>query len=161
MLLNIDIAKPKAKRILSPPPSKKRKSQDPRVSQDRQTEPLTEMEMDVLADITNGNCGIVSLLRKPVPVTFTNNLSHPSEFVTVITEPHQQLPPTLIDVRISDEGFDEFMDTIKLSDAEIDLIQLSTRNQADSGLWFQYRKNRITASKFKNAVLKVNDDICQ
>jgi len=56
-------------------------------------------------------------------------------------------------------SFDEFLVTISMNEQEINLIQESTSEQAGSEIWFQYRTNRITASKFKDAVQKINDNM--
>ena len=56
--------KPKAKRTLGQPaPSSPAKK--PRVTNYVHT-PLTTQGIDELADLTDGNCGLVKLMRKPV-----------------------------------------------------------------------------------------------
>ena len=63
---NIEMRKPKAKRLLgqpAPSPVKKRPANNyPR----RSNSVLTTQDIDMLAEITNGNCRLVKLMRKPV-----------------------------------------------------------------------------------------------
>ena len=37
---------------------------DPRAKVDRKTNPITDNDLDILADATDGKCGIVLLMRK-------------------------------------------------------------------------------------------------
>lgn len=64
-LSDISISKPKAEKLLSPlaSPEHKRKrfNNDPRSPRDKITNQLTESDIDSIADITNGNSGIVGL----------------------------------------------------------------------------------------------------
>ena len=41
---------------------------------------------------------------------------------------------------------------------EIEAVANLTLCQSENSSWYDYRKNRITASKFRDAVIKVNDD---
>jgi len=96
ILNNIGITRPSATRVLSSPPIEKRRKRndfDPRASHDCETKPLTSTEVDILADITNGNSGIVCLLRRTASERLSQcNLDDPARFETVETSKHIDLP---------------------------------------------------------------------
>ena len=76
------------------------------------------------------------------------------------TSEHITLPLKLKDLSMDKiESFSEFLAAIKITDEQGKLIEKSTKLQSDSELWFDYRALRITASKFKDAVEKVNDNM--
>ncbi len=88
MLVNIETKKPKAKRTLGPaplPPTKKQALNN----RFQKAKPLTSSDIDTLADITNGKCGLVILMQKPDPI-----LSHPPNEppVEIITIDVERLP---------------------------------------------------------------------
>ena len=162
ILDNIGVSKPNAKRILSPPPEttnrRKRSSFDPRLLKDRTADPLSRHDIDVLADITNGNSGIVSLLRTAAPRSeWLHNTQICEEVVS--TSEHIELPPKLKDLAMDIETFPQFLKANKITSEQCELIEKSTQQQSDNELWFAYRAFRVTASKFKDAVEKVNDNM--
>jgi len=164
ILKNIGITRPSSARVLSPPPAEKHRKRndfDPRASHDSTAKPLTETEVDILADITNGNSGIVCLLRRVSSESSSHcNIDVLARFETVETSEHIELPMSLNNVSMDKIGsFDEFLEIISINEQEINLIQESTSEQAGSELWFEYRTNRITASKFKDSVQKINDNM--
>ena len=57
------------------------------------------------------------------------------------------------------ETFPEFLEAIKITSEQCELIEKSTQQQSDNELWFAYRAFRVTVSKFKDAVEKVNDNM--
>ena len=78
----------------------------------------------------------------------------------VSTSEHIAFPPKLKDLSMDKiETFSEFLVAIKITHEQCELIEKSTQQQSDSELWFDYRAFRITASKFKDAVEKVNDNM--
>ena len=163
ILDNIGVSKPNAKRILSSPlettNKRRRSSFDPRLLKDRAVAPLSTHEIDVLADITNGNSGIVSLLRTAAPRSEWLHDTQICEEV-VSTSEHIALPPKLKDLSMDNiENFSQFLEAIKITNEQCELIERSTQQQSESELWFDYRAFRITASKFKDAVEKVNDNM--
>ena len=163
VLHNITVTKPSAKRILSSSDkaTTKRKKQsdfEPRLPNDRTVLPLSESEVDILADITNGNSGIVCLLRKPAPQSeWVFNLDNPICEEVVTTSQHIELPKSLQLDKI--ESFEQFCNEIQLNQDQVVLIEEQTRNQSENELWFDFRAYRITASKFKDAVDKVTDNM--
>lgn len=161
---NIRVSKPSAKKVLSSSSTtKKRKRTDfePRLPKDRSVQPLSESDIDVLADITNGNSGIVCLLRKAAPPSeCVLNLDNPVREEIVVTSEHVELPKCINCLPLDGiDTFEQFMSAISLTCEERDLIELRTRNQSENQLWFDFRAYRITASKFKDAVSKVNNNM--
>ena len=166
VLHNITVTKPSAKRILSlsDKATTKRKKQsdfEPRLPKNRTVLPLSESEVDILADITNGNSGIVCLLRKPAPQSeWVFNLDNPIREEVVTTSQHIKLPKSLKNLPLDKiESFEQFCHEIQLNQDQVELIEEQTRNQSENELWFDFRAYRITASKFKDAVDKVTDNM--
>ena len=119
ILDNIGVSKPTAKRILSPPADatnkRKRSSFDPRLLKDRTSAPLSSYDIDVLAEITNGNSGIVRLLQKPALRSEWLHDTIINEEV-VSTSEHIALPPKLKDLSMDKiETFSEFLVAIKIT----------------------------------------------
>ena len=130
---------------------------DPRKPADRYEDPLTSTEIDVLADITNGNCGIVALMRQTSPYSDITSVASFEEVETTVLD----LPPVINDIikNTSTNGnYESFLQKLYISDAQQHAVEEITRSQSENKSWFSYRNNRITASKFRDAVHKVNDD---
>ena len=122
--------------------------------------PLTETDIDVLSDLTNGNCGIVALMRIPRPILngeFYEGSVLPAAEISVETSEHVDMPPTVEDVKEND--FERLVQALKVTLKQQMLVQEATKNQSSNEKWFAYRKGRITASIFKDAVHKVNDNL--
>ena len=160
---NIATTKPKPKRILGPAPSPSKKrsvQQDPRLPNQRNVMPLQSYDIDLLADITNGKCGLVTLMRQPAQnLEPSDDLSDVSLFVEVETTV-SNLPKTIDEVVNefkTGQTFDEFLEKLSIRKVEQAAVENATRSQSQTETWFVYRKNRITASKFKNAVIKVDN----
>lgn len=101
ILDNIGVSKPNAKRTLSPPPDATRKrkhsSFDPRLLKDQTEGQFSSYDIDVLADITNGNSGIVSLLQTAARRSEWLHNTQICEEVESTSE-HIVLPPKLKDL---------------------------------------------------------------
>ena len=171
ILNNIAVKKPKADRILLRNKTDfkcKRSDFDPRAVAHRQKITINQADCDILAEATNGNCGLVLLLSQR----------------NVLTEPHPDIPySNTVEVETSEhiatsksidtiveeikaenrlKPFDmvrELKAAVKISNKQIQFIQEKTSNQSLCEEWFIHRKNRVTASKFKLIANKVNDDM--
>ena len=113
-LSNIGINKPCANRVFSSSKTKKQKitnNFDPRAPQDQTHKPITETEIDILADITNGNSGIVCLLRTPASEnTYMENLNHPASFETVESSEHIEVPKSLVNMSMQEiDSFNHYL----------------------------------------------------
>lgn len=163
MLNNITIKKHKPNQILSEitdrPLNLQRCYYDPRGIKDRNTFPLTDVEIDHLADITNGNCGIV-LLKRAHNVNPLPDILHVLCEEEVTTGEHIELPLTIKDI-IEKKlcTIDNFISTLYITSQQRALVTELTSKQSTSNDWFEYRNGRITASIFKSVVLKVNDNL--
>ncbi len=61
-----------------------------------------------------------------------------------------QLPTT--------QKFKDFLSTLDITENEQIAVENVTRSQSESTAWFDYRRHRITASKFRDAVIKIDVD---
>jgi hypothetical protein len=122
--------------------------------------PLSENDIDTLAEITNGRCGLVVLMRKKT--SDSSNITLVDKEVEIITTPSAEMPKTVEIVKdiVGPCTFEMFMDHLKISIQQQSLLAEKTKNQSASDLWFQHRRDRITASNFKSAVIKVGSNNC-
>ena len=69
---------------------------DPRAKVDRKTNPITD-DLDILADATDGNCGIVLLIRKH-NVKPNSDITDVSFCIEVKTTEHTETPKSIYDL---------------------------------------------------------------
>ncbi|XP_057297429.1 uncharacterized protein LOC130629386 [Hydractinia symbiolongicarpus] len=161
ILNNITIKKPKAEKILSPNESygQNRFHYDPRHVNDRSTDLLYEKDINALADVTNGNCGIVQLMRKRC-----HHDNADGEIISNVVEisetEHVETPMTVQQnfEKVGTTSFENFTSHLKISPAQQLLVQELTSNQSKDVSWFEYRRDRVTASKFKDCCIKVDNN---
>ena len=162
-MTNILVKKQKIDRILGVGESsysKGRSQFDPRALNHRKEPVLSEIDIDTLADLTDGNCSLVMLMRDE------NSLSDPevSSFVEVTTSQQCMKPKTVAEV-VTEIGvctFKTLMEGLTVTVEQQDLVQHLTRSQGaateSATIWHSFRNGRITASSIKDAVSKVNGD---
>ena len=119
---------------------------------------LTETDIDTLAEITNGRCGLVVLKRRK-----TNDLTNTasiSEEIHVTTSPEVSLPKTIDEISkdVGPCNFAEFVSSIKMIPEQQKLLINKTKDQSMSNIWFEQHKDRITASILKSAAVKVDSN---
>ena len=141
----------------------KRFAYDPRAPSDRKPRTLKEMDIEGLRAATNGKAGILCYLpvspHKDYQMPCLDDANVVAEVVATECEPQQVavLPPTLLEMAKNVEESLFLQEVLKpLSQQEVDLISISTKEQAESDLWFKYRTGRITASKLYTVSKKVN-----
>ena len=130
---------------------------DPRPLKDRKLNPLTESDIDMLADITNGNSGLVRLKRKQ-HLDSVPDIEHLGADVDIATSEHIDLPKPLSHYADS-STYEEFIRNITITPEQQELVETQTCKQSACAEWYQYRQDRITASKFGDCVTKINDDL--
>lgn len=150
-LQNINIKKPAPSKIIG------RQTATNKSAIKKTVRSLSETDVDSLAEITNGKCGLVILKRQR-----TNNLMNIgsiSSEVDVEASETITMPRTIREIckELSLCNLDEFLKAIKINvDQQQELVQ-KTKSQSSCTIWFEYRNDRITASNFKAAVSKINN----
>ena len=171
-LNSIRIKKPKTERILlrkHQDDDYSRADFDPRAIPDRNKLGLTSNDIDTLATATNGNCGIVLLMRTkysdaPPPEPDELMLSHAVE---VETEECVEMPSTIEEfvkeIKTDHDNltamFPKMKQKVKLSEKQIELVESKTRAQSNDAAWFDQQKDRVTASKFHMVASKITNEM--
>lgn len=134
---------------------------DPRPEQVQSPRPLSSFDLDSLATITGGNCGILLYGRTPqesVPdVTY---IEHHKVASTCSSAP-LTIPEIVEKIETSensDQHFTDFIHYSTLDSSQLDYIERSTRDQATSYQWKAYRQGRVTASKVYSVMKHVDED---
>ena len=70
---------------------------DPRAKVDRITNTVTDNDLDILADTTDGKCGIVLLMRKN-NVTPNPDVNEVSSCIEITTTEHTEAPKSIYDL---------------------------------------------------------------
>ena len=79
--------------------------------------------------------------------------------IEIATSKHIEEPLSVVEL-FKNFGECSFKKLMKFMSVDIDqqtLVQEMTSNQSKSDHWFKYSRDRITASKFKDSIMKVND----
>ena len=163
LLSNIEIKKPRVEKIIQQQDKKSNASRgnyDARQVEHRITEPLQPSEIDQLATLTNGNCGLVMLLRKPSN-SVENLTQMVGEFIEVSSSVHVDIPKTIKEIASNNKNcsFSKFTELLQVSKEQQEFVQTLTSKQSDSSEWFLHREDRITASIFKDCVMKINENL--
>ena len=120
---------------------------------------VTERDLDILAESTNGNCGLVLLMRKhnQKPAPDLDMISHEE---TIETEVDFTYPSISQILNNFNQTFDKklFMNKLSVRNEQIKYVESATRQQNNSSLWYKFRYGRITASNFKEVICKVSDE---
>ena len=149
----IEIKKPVPSKVLSLTPKPKCKTPINKGN----VEPLSENDIDNLADITNGKCGLVLLMRVKA-LQDSNFIPEMNNEVEIETSPMLSIPKTIdqITSEIGPINFDVFCNSIRITPAEQTLLVQKTTDQSSSDMWHEHRNDRVTASIFKSVVLKLS-----
>lgn len=159
---NIEIKKPKIDNIFTSSTKYERSSFDPRAPHHRVPIKISQEDCDIMASATNGNCGIVLLMREHGD---DNDVQEPEpcNFVEIETSEHIDFPKTIqqhvneieqLDVTL-DEKVQILKENVTICEEQAVLVTTETLLQSESTKWFEHRKFRITASKFKMVTDKV------
>lgn len=92
-----------------------------------------ETEIDRIAEITNGNSGIIGLLR--TPRHDEQHLQWTEEFVTVETSIHLELPLSL-DCYKGETNINSFMKQISITKKQKDAVEAATQDQSNNDKWY-------------------------
>ena len=152
-LQKIDIKKPVPSKIIGAPITPK----EPKIT-NQPGRKLTDADIDTLAEITNGNCGLVMLIRRKT--NDLTNISSMCEEIDITTSPEVSLPKTIDEIS-KDVGpcdFAEFVTSIKMTPEQQKQLVEKTKDQTMNNIWFEHCKDRITASILKSAAIKVDND---
>ncbi|XP_022111666.1 uncharacterized protein LOC110990891 [Acanthaster planci] len=119
---------------------------EPRVLAHRNKRPVYAFNIDALADITNGNCGMLMYVKQQAdPAHQTPNIHayvkeeevETTRGVLTVEEAHQ---------KSSGGSADDVIKELELNHHQQILLANETKKQASSTLWTQHRIGRITAS---------------
>jgi hypothetical protein len=67
-----------------------------------------------------------------------------------------KLPISVIAAKTKHQNYDSFMETLQVSDDQVQNLKDATKEQAQSELWKEHRKGRLTASNFKRICRRVD-----
>ena len=144
--------------ISTPRPS--RSEYDPRSIKFRNSKPLQDLELDRLADITGGNCGLLLYTpRVPDPSRSIPNIADVTMVETVETSSHLcsiQEATSHLDLKCP-SALETVLNATTVSITDKALIETLTRGQADCVLWKKLRLGRITASKVSQCMKHINE----
>ncbi|XP_033096577.1 uncharacterized protein LOC117100855 isoform X2 [Anneissia japonica] len=123
---------------------------DPRLPIHRVGNAINEFNLDWLASITNGNCGILSHAKREPNVNaqlpdlskcLSNETVETTVPVPTVLEVYDRL--TKLKEHVSANSM---LDMLKISQHQQQVLVKGTLNQASSTLWREQRKGRITSS---------------
>ena len=132
---------------------------DPRAVADRKDKKLCDFDLESLARISNGSCGVLLY----VPHTFLGNINDAEFEETVMSS---QLPNTVSEaaqaaLKMAQSGKDSFAKLffkhLRCSSEEIMALERATCGQARNQIWHEHRKGRVTSSKAHMCAKKVGD----
>ncbi|KAJ8048649.1 hypothetical protein HOLleu_01047 [Holothuria leucospilota] len=143
----INVLKIKAnadKQILHNPNSFYRSKFDPRSHANRQNQSLENFDLDRLAEISNGDCGMLLYFKRPSLSTHQNpNLNYISKIEEVVTSnPAETVTSALshCDEFATDTDFNQQLeDHLHITHHQQQQLALDTRNQSQSSLWYSHR----------------------
>jgi hypothetical protein len=135
---------------------------DPRPPHLRSDSELKDFNLDALADITGGNCGV--LLYAPRTPATQMDCEILSDVATEENVIMMELPPTIDEARMNTLAAGDcnlerrFIANLHGSLASVKYLEEKTRLQSSSTEWWTYRQGRITASKARECALKVKEN---
>lgn len=129
---------------------------DPRLLAHRNQRPIIAFNIDALAEITNGNCGILMYVKpKPDHKHQTPNIDR------INTEEVVETTPSVLTVHEAHQqakgGTDEVIKALKLNRHQQECLAKDTKEQASSTLWVQHRVARVTASVAGDCMASVKE----
>ena len=106
---------------------------------------------DAFKDTIPNSC-FVQLVEGKMSSSATKNNAHTTEY-SVLTLVEQA---NIWKKNNNNFETEDYLNAIMLSKDQIDIIYLKTTAQSNSEFWFEQRKGRITASKFKRVYTRMN-----
>ncbi|XP_072175926.1 uncharacterized protein [Diadema setosum] len=130
-----------------------RSSFDPRLQHHRNKRTMEDFNLEWLASITNGNCGLLAYSKRNSSEQHAiPNIDDVVRYETVVSCDF----PLTVREALQNQGSVERME---LSTHQQQVIISSTKQQADSSLWKRHRIGRITASVAGDCAAAVRDGI--
>ena len=131
---------------------------DPRTAAYRVHKPVSSFNLDALASITNGNCGLLMYSKpKPDPHRQLSNIDDVKREETVETS-HKVSSVFEAFKSVEQGDADSIIQLLHLNQHQQEVLAKETTSQASSSLWAEQRKGRVTASVAGDCVGTVNDD---
>ena len=137
---------------------------DPRAVHHKNTAKITQNDLDVLAEATNGNCGIVLLMREHNKNTEPDltNVVHEEIvdncFNIVTPRSVTDIMAALYSRNMSPQALAEkFLSSLQIAIHERDIIEEITQKQSKNSQWHKFRKGIVTASIFKECTYKISE----
>ena len=134
---------------------------DPRALADRGVKSIEELDLEGLRRATDGKAAILNFF--PQENHASQDYPDMSDMAvvseeTVVTTEKEPLPPTLPEIASQFTSADQILEAAlkPLSFAVVKQISDETIQQRDDNLWFAVRTGRITASKLKRCIDKVD-----
>ena len=160
------IRKPKVHRILKENDTvrfNKKAKFDPRSVHHKNTIKITQNELEILAEATNGNRGIVLLMRehKKNAEPDLTNVAHEAIvdkwFCSATPRSVTDIMAALYNKNMSLQALAEnFLSWLQITIDERDIIEKITRKQSKYSQWQKFCKGRVTASIFKECIDKIS-----
>ena len=143
--------------------SSRRYGFDPRAPCDRDNSGDCKFDLASLAKLTNGKAAILKILSveqpRQIQVESDDNVLN-YESVESATLP-SALPNLAAKLKQQHKSFDAFSDAffqnMRITESQAQTVESVTSSQVDSVTWKLYREGRLTASKMKETLNKVND----
>ena len=154
-LNDITVKKPKSERVLQDTKENHycRSLFDPRAPHHQKPMTVTERDLDILVESTNGNCGLVLLMRKhnQKPAPDLDMISHEETIETEVCFTYPSISQILNNFN---QTFDKklFMNKLSVRNEQMKYVESATRQQNSSSLWYKFRYGRIAASNFKEVI---------
>ena len=132
---------------------------DPRAKVDRKTNPITDNDLDILADVIDGKCGIALLMRDH-NVRSNPDINDVSSCIKVTTTEHTETPKSIYDLvdeykhlNSNWEEYDhDFISFLKLDKSQAAYICEQTKKPSNCDDRYKYRQGRIPAPIFYEVV---------
>ena len=134
---------------------------DPRAVRDKNTAKIIQNDLDMLAEATNGNCGIVLRMREHNKNALTNVVHEEIVdgcFNTVTPRSVTYIMTGLYSRNMSPQALaKKILSSLQITIHERDIIEKITRKQSKNSQWQKFRKGRVTASIFKEYTDKISE----
>ncbi|XP_038075987.1 uncharacterized protein LOC119743813 [Patiria miniata] len=131
---------------------------DPRTAAYRVHKPVSSFNLDALASITNGNCGLLMYNKpKPDPHHQLPNIKYVKTEETVETSCRVLNVSEAFEIAKPGDA-DSIIDLLRVTKHQQAVLAKETARQAASSLWAEQRQGRVTASVVGDCVGCVKDD---
>ena len=131
---------------------------DPRAVRDKNTAKIIQNDLDMLAEATNRNCGIVREHNKNALTNVVHEEIVDGCFNTVTSRSVTDIMTGLYSRNMSPQALaKKNLSSLQITIHERDIIEKITRKQSKNSQWQKFRKGRVTASIFKEYTDKISE----